>query len=170
MENALIAKGHGYESGSYGRCTAFDGYTVLAEPLPGYDAAGRDSRVFGRKENGYGGTCYGAYTIKLAKRDSGRDLYLLVQHGGGREVWRVPAFYDRGALESHILAMPERVQFALLMTLYEAGRNAHAQAASETRQTWAQAFVDGRIKKHRATKSRGARIEIIERRAVDVCA
>lgn len=161
MENALIKTGHGYEQGSMGRCTAFDGYTVLAAPLDGYDAAARDSRVFNRNENGTGGTCYGAYTIKLAKEERGRDLYLLVQHGGGRVVWRVPAFFDGGAMLTALLAMPEREQFGLLMTLYKIARNAREQAIIETRREWAQAYVDKRIKKHRATKYRGPRVEIL---------
>lgn len=97
MNPAFIAKGHGYESGTYGRCTAFDGYQIIAHPLPGDDDKGRESRVFGRQDNGNGGTTYGAYQIRLARRgDSGRDLYLLVSHGAGREVWLLPSFYDRG--------------------------------------------------------------------------
>ncbi len=161
MQNALIAKGHGYEVSDRGRCTAFDGFEIIANPLGGYDNAARESRVFHRKENGNGGTCYGAYSIKLAKREFGQELYILMQHGGGREVWRVPQFYDGGDLAAHILAMPERLQYSLLFTLYKMAYNAHNQGASETQQTWAQAIADGRIRKRRANKDRGARIEII---------
>jgi hypothetical protein len=152
MNATFIKKGHGYETGEYGRCTAFDGYTVIAAPLDGQDAAARESRVFNREANGNGGTCYGAYTLKLAKGEYGRDKYLLVQHGGGREVWRVPAFYDGGALDEMILALPERLQYALLMTLYKIGRDSRAQAQTETRQEVFKAHVDGRLKKK---KNRG---------------
>lgn len=157
----FIRSGHGYETGEYGRCTAFDGYEIVAEPLPGYDKYGRESRVFNRQPNGYGGICYGAYTIKLGKREFSTDLFLLVAHGGGREVWRLPTFYDGGAMREHLLSLPERLQFAFLFTLYKMGSEARSQAQTETRQTWAQAFVDGRIKKHRANKHRGARVDII---------
>lgn len=164
MEKALIALGHGYETGSRGRCTAFDGFTILAAPLDGQDHASREARVFGRKENGNGGVCYGAYTLKLARRDdSSKDLCLLVEHGGGREVWLVPSFYDGGATIEAILAMPERAQFGLLMTMYKLARNARSEAQSETRTEWAQAYVDKRIKKRRATKMRGPRVEIMPR-------
>lgn len=163
MENVFIRNGHGYESGSMGRCDAFDGFEILAAPLPGYDSAGRESRVFNRQPNGNGGTCYGAYTVKLARQSGGlHDLFLLVQHGGGREVWRVPRFYDGGAMESALLAMPEREQYALLLTMYEIASYARSQAQTETRQTWAQAFADGRIKKRRAARGRPARVEIIQ--------
>ena len=163
MENAFIATGHGYEQGSMGRCTAFDGFTVLAAPLDGYDAAARESRIFRRDPDAIGGwVCYGAYTVKLAREgDRSRGLYLLVQHGGGREVWAVPQFFDGNKMLDHILAMPEREQFALLFTLYKLARNALNQGQTETRQTWAQAYADGRIKKRRANKYRGARVEII---------
>lgn len=158
----FICKGHGYENHStQGRCTAFDGYEVLAAPLDGYDNAARESRVFGKQENGNGGTCYGAYTLKLAKGEYGRDRYLLVQHGGGREVWKLPAFYDGGMTESELLALPERAQFGVLMMFYKLARNALDQGRAETRREWAQAYVDKRIKKHRATKYRGPRVEIV---------
>ena len=57
-----------------------------------------------------------------------------------------------GALNAAILAMPEREQFALLMTLYKMGRDSREQAASETRQDIFAAHVDGRLKKK---KNRG---------------
>lgn len=167
MSDAVfIRSGHGYETGSMGRCTAFDGYTVLVNPLGGRDAAARDSRVFGRKENGNGGVTYAAYDLSLATDGMSRDLFLLVSHGGGREVWRIPAFCDGGALREHLLSMPERLQFAMLKTLYGLASAARTQAQNETRRTWAQAFADGRIRKTRASKHRPARVEIIEHRAV----
>lgn len=157
----FVRSGHGYETGSYGRCMAFDGFEIVANPLGGDDNAARESRVFGRDANGHGGVTYAAYDLRLAKDGVSRDLYLLVSHGAGREVWRIPAFYDGGALRDHILTMPERVQYALLKTMYALASAARRQAQAETRREWAQAFVDKRIKKHRATKSRGPRVEIL---------
>jgi hypothetical protein len=84
-----------------------------------------------------------------------------VEHGAGREVWLVSSFFDGGQLKAHILAMPERMQFALLFTLYKMASNARYEARAETRQEWASAFVEGRIKKHRANKHRGQRVEIV---------
>ena len=153
MDSALIKTGHGYEG-----CTAFDGYDVIAEPLGNFGREDRDSRVFNKQSNGNGGTCYGSHTLKLAKDNLA--LYLLVQHGSGREVWRVPKLYDGGALLEHILSMDPRAQYALLYTIYKTASYARYQAQSETRALWAQAFVDKRLKKRRATKNRAARVEI----------
>jgi hypothetical protein len=167
----FIKSGHGYDVSDRGRCTAFDGFTILAEPLPGYDKAGRESRVFNRNADGSGGITYAPYTIKLARddfavdeldrNDFGVDLYLLVQHGAGREVWRLPAFYDGGELQAHILAMPERLQFALLFSIYRIASDSRRQFRLETEREWRQAFMDGRIKKHRATKHRSSYLEIL---------
>jgi hypothetical protein len=157
----FIKSGHGYEVSDRGRCTAFDGFTILAEPLPGYDKAGRESRVFNRNADGSGGVTYSPYTIKLARDDFGVDLYLLVEHGAGREVWRLPAFYDGGELRGYILAMPERLQFALLFSIYRIASDSRRQFRLETEREWRQAFIDGRIKKHRATKHRSGYLEIV---------
>jgi hypothetical protein len=161
MQSVFIQSGHGYEVSDRGRCAAFDGFTILAEPLPGYEKAGRESRVFRGDSECGGGVTYASYTIKLANRGFDNDLYLLVQHGAGREVWRLPSFYDGGALKDHILAMPERLQFALLFSIYRIASEARNQANAATRAEWAQAFVDGRIKKRRANKHRGLRVEIV---------
>jgi hypothetical protein len=161
MENVFIRFGHGYEQSDRGRCTAFDGFTVIAEPLGGFDREAREGRSFPRKD-GSAGVTYSSHAIKLARGEFGRDLYILMQHGGGREVLRVPSFSDNGALEAHILALPDRLQYALLYTIWNTASAARHQAQDETKRTWAQAFADGRIKKHRANKHRGARVEIVE--------
>jgi hypothetical protein len=157
----FIQSGHGYEVGDRGRCVAFDGFTILAEPLPGYDKAGRESRVFRGDSECGGGVTYASYTIKLANRGFDNDLYLLVEHGAGREVWRLPSFYDGGALRTHILAMPERLQFALLFSIYRIASDSKRQFQLETSREWGQAFVDGRLKKHRANKHRAGYVEIL---------
>lgn len=165
---AFIRKGHGYESGEYGRCDAFDGYKIITNPLPGYDSEGRAARVFRTQENGNGGVCYGAYTVKLALKEDNynRDLYLLVQHGAGREVWKMPQFYDGGEMQTALVAMPERELFALLLSIYKMASAARLQAEQETAQRWGQAFAEGRLKKRRAARGRPARIEIEPRQDV----
>lgn len=160
----FIRSGHGYENHSqYGRCTAFDGYEIIGNPLGGYDAQARESRVFNRQPNGNGGTCYGAYSIQIG-RDKGAgergSLYILMSHGAGREVWRIPDFYDGGDLKAHILAMPERLQYALLMTLYKMGSESRRQAEQETRRELYEAFVDGRIKKRKQRGSNTYRVSV----------
>lgn len=156
----LVRTGHGYESGSRGRCDAFDGFEILAAPLGDFDTAARESRVF-RRANG-DGTDYGSHVLKLARRAGERErgrgghgLYILVHHGAGREVWSVPPFYDGGALQDFIINMPEREQYALLYTMVRFAREASEQARDKTAQEYRQAFVEGRLKK---TKLRGANV------------
>lgn len=167
MQNAFVRYGHGYETGSQGRCTAFDGFEVIASPLhqpgTGWEAAfgneARASRVY-RRPNG-NGTDYSSHAIKLAKQNYDGNLYILMHHGGGREVLRVPQFYDGGDLAELILSLPERLQYSLLYTIWQTARNAIDQGRAETRDEWARAFADGRIRKKRASKTRAARVEII---------
>ena len=148
----FVGRGNGYEGDS-----CFDGFTILAAPLPGYSAAEREARIF-RRPNG--GTDYGAHVIALATpenrstHEGGRALYLLVSHGGGREVLALPSFYDGGAYERALIALPERVQFAALYVLYRTAKEADTVARIETRAEWSQAFVDKRIKKSRPKQGR----------------
>lgn len=170
----FIKTGHGYEKAMDGtRCEAFDGFEIVAAPLhqagEGWEAAfgneARAARVYRRASGN--GTDYGSHAIKLGKDEHG-DLHILMQHGSGREVWRIPAFYDGGDLAAHIVAMPERLQYSLLYTIWKMARAAIDQGKAETRQEWAQAIHDGRIRKHRATKTRGPRVEIIPQWEIDL--
>lgn len=160
QDNVFVARGHGYEFSESGPCTAFDGYTVLTNPLGGFGYDSRESRHFPRKD-GSAGVTYDSFVIQLATREHDRDLYLLMHNGSGREVLRIPTFHDGGALREHILAMPERLQYALLFQIWKTASLARDQGAIETRQKWSTAFVEKRIKKRRATKTRGARVEIV---------
>ena len=175
MERAWIKTGHGYKVSDRGRCEAFDGYQVIAAPLhqegdeweSAFGPKARESRIYRRKSGN--GTDYSSHAIKLARGgEFDSNLYLLVHHGGGREVWRVPTFFDGGDLEAHILAMPERLQYALLYTIYKAMLRAREEAARETSQRWAQAYAEKRIRQKRATKTRGARVEIIPQWEIDL--
>lgn len=162
MDRAFIRKGHGYVNPSpdsgYEPCTAFDGFEIIAAPLSGDSSEARERRVFRWKSDG-NGTCYGAYKIALATDDGGRGLYILMENGSGREVLRVPEFYDGGALKAAILAMPEREQFALLFTIWRTATNAKYEAQTETRQLWARAYDDKRI---RVKRSHGQRRFYVE--------
>lgn len=157
---AFVRFGHGYETGSRGRCEAFDGFEIIAAPLSGDDNAGRASRVFPGR-NGSPGVTYASHEIKLARwaDGRGRELYILMHHGGGREVLSLPSFYDGGALEAHILSLPERLQYALLYTIWSTAANARREAQIETAEHWATAFREKRIKTRR--KGGRARVEIV---------
>jgi len=170
MERVFIAKGHGYENPSAGSgyepCTAFDGYEVIVEPLPT-----RESRVLGRLDDKPGtGTDYGSHSIKLAIRpdESGykgtRSLYILMEHGGGREVLAIKTMYDRGETERALLALPEAAQYGMLYTMYEMASVAARAARQETAGQWAQAYADKRIRKLRGKN----RVEIIPQWEVDM--
>lgn len=161
MDNAFIRKGHGYDNPNtpgMEPCTAFDGFEIIAAPLPGNSNAERDARVFRWKSDG-GGTCYRAYVIALATDDRGRGLYILMENGSGREVLKVPEFYDGGALKAAILAMPEREQFALLFTIWRTATNARSAAISSTSREWARAYDDKRIRTSRRGGQRRIYVE-----------
>lgn len=151
MDNAFVGKGHGYETGSMGRCTAFDGYEVIANPLGGRDEAGRSQR-----KGGVFHCDYSSHSIALAVRKGGivparhDELYILMQHGGGREVLRIPTFYDHGEFRAMLLSMPEPLLYATLYTIYNAADNARSQGVRETQHKWAEAFVDNRIRRKRS--------------------
>lgn len=72
-----------------------------------------------------------------------------MENGSGREVLRVPRFHDRGDLLRSILAMPERIQYGLLKTIWSTASNARDEARKITAQRWADAYLDGRIRKTR---------------------
>ncbi len=170
MSAAFIKFGHGYEVSDRGRCEAFDGFDIIAAPLhqegEGWQAAfgneAREKRIY-RRANG-NGTDYGSHAIKLAKMSGipSSGLYILMHHGGGREVLAVPSFYDGGDLEAAILAMPERLQYALLYTIWSTASNARHEAQKETASKWAQAIADKRIRR------RKGRVEIVQQWEIDL--
>lgn len=151
MQDVFVGKGHGYEKSDRGRCTAFDDYEIIAEPMGGFDQAGRDSRC-----GGVFMCDYQSHMIKLAVRKGGvipsrsDELYILMHHGGGREVLHIPTFYDRGAFRETLLAMPEPVMYATLYTIYQTASQARDQAQKETSRKWGEAFLDNRIRRKRS--------------------
>lgn len=156
MENAFIRKGHGYEvtatlNSHLERCTAFDGFEVIASPLGGFDNASRESRVWKAEGASYGVT-YGSHAIQLAidVGDLPRGLYILMQNGCGREVLRIGTGPHWRAMRDALLAMPERLLYSFLYSIWSTADSARSQAAATTQTKWAQAFVDGRIRKRRS--------------------
>jgi hypothetical protein len=169
MYSAFIRFGHGYEQSDRGRCEAFDGFDIIAVPLGDFDTASRDSRVFHRSSGN--AVTYASHAIKLARMSGDRahgDLYILMHNGSGREVLRVPSFYDGGDLEATIITLPERVQYALLYSIWQTARNARYEAQEQTAQRWATAYKEKRIRQRRATRTRGPRVEIIPDWEIDL--
>lgn len=150
MAKGFVAYGHGYETGNLGRCTAFDGFTILAAPLGAFDEKSRDSRVWRAAGASYGVT-YSSHAIKLAVRDTARarGLYILMQHGGGREVLELATGPDWEGMRDALLAMDERSLYAFLYSIWQTAANARREAQQETVNKWANAYQDGRIRKRR---------------------
>lgn len=158
MDRIFIAKGHGYENPSdgSGRCTAFDGFDIIAEPLPT-----RESRILGQIDGKAGTGCdYGSHSIKLAVRTGERaykgvqQLYILMENGSGREVLAIRKMYDAGVTEAALLALPEPALYGMLYILWEVGSDAKREAQYDARAQWSKAFIDGRIRKSRSKGGR----------------
>lgn len=160
MDSAFVAFGHGYETGSRGRCTAFDGFEIIAAPLGGFDHASRESRVWRKPGANYGVT-YDSHAIKLAVREGpgGRGLYILGHHGGGREVLQLKAGPDWEAMRDALLAMDERTLYAVLYSIWQTAANARQEAMRETANKWAAAYLDKRIRKRRRGGSVSVSVE-----------
>lgn len=142
--------------------TAFDGFTVLANPLGGFSNADRERRVW-RSPGSTWGTTYGSHSIHLATEqgERGRGLFLLMENGAGRSVLAIATGPDWRAMRDAFLAMDERTLYAMLYSIWSTADNADTAARSDTAGKWAQAYADGRIRKRRATSTRGARVEIM---------
>ncbi len=148
MTDAFIRFGHGYETGSLGRCAAFDGFDILAAPLGEFSNADRESRSWPRKD-GSPGVTYASHAIKLGKMGSG--LYILMHHGAGREVLTLDYGSPHAAeMEAVILALPERTQYVILYQIWDTASRARSEAQSQTRDEWARAHVEKRIKTRRS--------------------
>lgn len=135
----------------------FDCYEVLAHPLPS-----RDDRVFhrGESETSRVSVTYASHDVRIARPTGiggASRLAILMHHGGGRHVLE---FYESALpIASALLALPEREQYALAYTLFEqADECADGARAAEARR-WADAFVDGRIRKRRSAGKRYVHIE-----------
>lgn len=142
MNSGFIARGTGYADDK-----TQEGYTVLREPLPE-----REQRVFGREGHR---VCYRAYSLKLATdgEHNRAGLFILIAHGGGTEVLAMKSTYDAGEWRAALLAMPDEILYRLLWSIYATADEARTRGTKETSAKYAQAFVDGRLKKSRRTRA-----------------
>ena len=126
------------------------GYEILAEPLGGFSAEDRARRIW-PDSNGPGVTT-DSHALALAAKEGekigkGRPLYIIERNGSGVYVWKIRGFYDRGELESALLAMPERALYSLLYRIAD-GFDAHGRNAREqTAQEWRRATIDKRVRR-----------------------
>jgi hypothetical protein len=139
---------------------SFDGYEVLVHPLPD-----RDDRVFhrGESEASRVSVTYGSHDVSIARPtgigSTGR-LAILMHHGGGRHILE---FYESALpVTTALLALPEREQYALAYAMFKQADECAVAARADEAKRWADAFVDGRIRKRR---SRGMRYVHIETQA-----
>lgn len=136
---------------------SFDGYEVLAHPLPD-----RDDRVFHRSECEASrvAVTYGSHDVRIARPTgigSKGLLAILMHHGGGRHILE---FYE-GALPvaTALLALPEREQYALAYAMFKQADECAVAARTDEAQRWADAFADGRIRRRRRGGKRYVHIE-----------
>lgn len=132
--------------------TIFDGFEIIAEPLGDYSAADRERRVWQRGDGP--GVTYGSHIMKLAQEPNGRGLFILVEHGGGREVLALSTGPDWRAMRAAFLAMDERTLYAVLYSVWQSVADIRRAAQDETAGDWRKAFVHKRIRR-RAYPSRG---------------
>lgn len=145
------------------RVDSFDDYEVLAHPL-----ANRDDRVFhpGATDALGLSVTYGSFDLKIARPtgvgNSGR-LAILMHHGGGRYV----LVFSEGVLPvaETLLALPERLQYALAYTLFKQANECADGARAGEAKRWADAFIDGRIRKRRRRGRRYVEIETPDEKA-----
>jgi hypothetical protein len=155
--NVILARGSGYADD-----TTQDDFTIVAEPL-----ADREARILGRDGDRPGsGTCYRAYSLRLAYRTSEtgykgtRQYFLLVRHGGGSETFALPMLFDRDGTIQAMLAMPEPALFGMLMMLYNTASRAAQQTRDETDAKWRRAHIDKRIRQRSYRASGTAKVWI----------
>lgn len=148
--SALIATGHGYETGSRGRCEAFDAYDILANPLGGDKPAERESRVFPGRLGGPGTTyaSHEVYLLASKEKSLGRRYFAVaVHHGRGRFIWKLPTCSGYGEETiAALLAMPERALYSLLYGIIEALDQTKQAAEQDTARDWRKATLDKRVK------------------------
>lgn len=144
---------------------AFNPFIILSNPLGDSDELGRNNRVFHR--NGKSSVTYASHVLKLAEDGHTDALYILMQNGLGKEVLRIPPFYDDGTLRETIVSMPERVQYGLLFSIWQVADGAKSQARRKSNAEWSSAFISKRIKK---TKKKGSTyVSIIPDARIEEC-
>lgn len=148
--SALLARGHGYETGSRGRCEAFDPYDILANPLGGDKPEQRAKRVFPSPSGGPGTTYESHEIYLLASKEKSlgkRQFCVAVHHGRGRFIWKLPTCYNYSEETiAALLAMPERALYSLLYGIIAALDDTKQAAESDTARDWRRATLDKRVK------------------------
>ena len=145
------------------RVENFDRYEILAHPLPS-----REDRVFhpGDTETSRASITYASHDVRIARPtgigSKGR-VAILMHHGGGRHVLE----FNETALPiaTALLALPERQQYALAYTIFEQADECAGGARAAEAERWADAFLDGRIRKRRSGGRRYAQIETPDEKA-----
>lgn len=143
MKSIILAKGSGYADDR-----TFEPYEIIREPLPK-----REDRIFhGQRWS----VDYGSHWLALAKeREGGPGWFILMRHGGGSRVIRIPLIYsDGGAMKAAWLAMDDRTLYATLYAFQDAVTSAADAAQIDEGREWRQAFVDKRIRKSRVKQGR----------------
>lgn len=131
------------------RVENFDGYHVVAHPLPN-----RDYRVFGQDTTMP--VTFGSHDVQIAHptHTDGTPVKnrvaILMHHGGGRYVLD----FWTGALPiaSALLMLPEREQYALAYTIFKQADECEQGGRARLNRDWCQAHVDGRIRRRRANR------------------
>jgi hypothetical protein len=135
---------------------SFERFEILAHPL-----RHREDRVFYPVEpDGFGAVTYASHDVMIARPtgvgSKGR-LAILMHHGGGRHVLE---FYESTLpIASALLALPEREQFALAYAIFEQADECSAGSRAAEAKRWAEAYVDGRIRKRRRGRARHIYVE-----------
>lgn len=142
----------------------FDGYEILAHPLPE-----RDDRAFypDDEDSLRVGVTYASYDVMIARPTGiGRRgrLAILMHHGGGRYV--LEFFEGLLPVASALLQLTERQQYALAYTLFEQADECAAGSRDAEARQWGSAYADGRIRTRRRGRSRHVFIETEAERAL----
>lgn len=145
------------------RVESFDGYEVLAHPL-----AHRDDRVFhrGESETSRVSITYASHDVRIARPtgigSKGR-IAILMHSGLGR---RVLEFYESALpIAAALLSLPEREQYALAYAIFEQADECASGTRAAEAKRWADAFVDGRIRKRRSGGRRYVHVETPDEKA-----
>lgn len=149
---ALISTGTGYagsppSAGWPGteRCTAFDGFETLANPLGGDTPAARESRVFKGKDGP--GVTYASHEYYLMRQEHSRAYFIGVHNGSGRQVWALsPCHGFMADTLDALRAMPERALYSLLRSIVSALDDTKRAAEITTAGEWRRATADKRVK------------------------
>lgn len=95
------------------------------------------------------GRCGGidSHCHHLTVVENGRAFAIMVRHGGGDE--RLPLGHRGESIVEPLALMDSNTRYWFLLKIMSLTRDLQTAARDETRRTYAQAFVDGRLKKGR---------------------